>query len=99
VIELSEMIAELREELNRALESGLSEALRFELGPVELEVTVGVDRGGSASGKVRFMVLELGADGSVTQSSLQRITLTLQPRLVGSATPPMISGVELQGER
>jgi len=93
------MIAELRGELSRALETGRDEALRFELGPVELEVEVGVDREGSAGGKVRFMVVELGADGSVTRSSLQRIKLTLQPHLAGSVERPEISGAELPGER
>jgi hypothetical protein len=36
VIELSEMIAELRRELYRAIEAGHDEQLRFSLGPASL---------------------------------------------------------------
>ena len=99
MIELSEMISELRRELYRAIDSGTDERLRFELGPVEVEVTVGVDSKGTAGAKVRFWVVELGGDGELARSSLQRIKLTLQPRLAGSNAPPEIFGAERPGER
>jgi hypothetical protein len=93
------MISELRRELNHAVEAGRDEPLRFELGPVEVEVTVGLDSKGRAGAKVRFWVVELGADGEVARSSLQRIKLTLQPRLAGSKAPLEVSGTERPGER
>jgi hypothetical protein len=99
VIELSEMISELRRELNQAIEAGAGDPLRFELGPVEVEVTVGLDSKGTAGAKVRFWVVELDGDAEVARSSLQRIRLTLQPRLAGSTLPPEISGTERPGER
>jgi hypothetical protein len=99
VIELSEMISELRRELDQAIDAGAGERLRFELGPVEVEVTVGLDSKGTAGAKVRFWVVELGGDAEVARSSLQRIKLTLQPRLAGSAGPAEISGTEKPGER
>jgi hypothetical protein len=99
VIELSDMISELRRELDQAIEAGRDERLRFELGPVEVEVTVGLDRKGGAGAKVRFWVVELGADAEVARSSLQRIKLTLKPRLAGSDAPPLVSGPERPGER
>ena len=37
MIELSEVISELRRELQQAMRAGEGELLRFELGPVELE--------------------------------------------------------------
>ena len=83
MIELSEMISELRRELNQAIDAGADERLRFELGPVEVEATVGLDSKGTAGAKVRFWVVELGGDAEVARSSLQRIKLTLQPRLAG----------------
>ncbi len=98
MIELSEMISELRRELGRAVEAGRDEALRFELGPVEVEVTVGLDSKGAAGAKVRFWVVEVSGDAEMTQSSLQRIKLTLQPRLAGSAVPPEVADAE-RGER
>jgi hypothetical protein len=60
MIELGEVIGELRRELQSAMSAGAGEPLRFELGPVELEATVAVEKGGSGSAKVRFWVVELG---------------------------------------
>jgi hypothetical protein len=99
VIELSEMISELRRELDQAIDAGADERLRFELGPVEVEVTVGVDSKGTAGAKVRFWVVELGGDAELARSSLQRIKLTLQPRLTGTRGRPEISDAERPGER
>jgi hypothetical protein len=81
MIELADVISELREELDRARLSAEGSAMRFGLGPVELEVTVALDREGKAGGKVRFWVAEVGAEGRVASTSTQRIKLTLQPTL------------------
>jgi hypothetical protein len=40
LIELAEVICQLRAELDRARAAAADEALRFELGPIELEVAV-----------------------------------------------------------
>lgn len=98
MIELGEVIGELRRELQQAMDAGEGQPLRFELGPLELEATVAVEKGGSGGAKVRFWVLELGGDTKVTQSSTQRIKLTLQPRLASGGTA-MVSGDEEAGER
>ena len=63
MIELAEVIRGLREELQRAIAAGEGEALRFELGPIELEVSVAVQASAQAGAKVRFWVVELGAEG------------------------------------
>lgn len=49
MIELADVIADLRDELDAARRRGTGEDLRFELGPVELEVSVAVqkDAGGT----------------------------------------------------
>jgi Trypsin-co-occurring domain 2 len=99
MIELADVITELRRELDHAMTEGRDERLRFELGPVELEVTVGLEAKGGASAKVRFLVVELGGDGEVGRSSMQRIKLILHPRLAGSAAPPFVSGEETSRER
>jgi hypothetical protein len=92
VVGLAEMISELRQELETATVAAKDASLRFELGSIELEATVVVSREGSGGGKVRFWVLELGGDAKASQSSTQRIKLTLQPRLSGSSEPPYVSG-------
>jgi hypothetical protein len=48
---------------------------------------------------VRFWVIELGADATVSSQATQRITLTLNPRRRGVAGKPLISGPEQAGER
>lgn len=98
MIELGEVIAELRRELQEAINQGEGQPLRFELGPVELEATVAVEKGGGGGAKVRFWVIELGGDAKVAQSSTQRIKLALQPRLA-SGEAPWVAGDEAPDER
>ncbi|MGW2029169.1 trypco2 family protein [Streptomyces spinosus] len=102
MIELSEMIAQLRAELVTAMAEGEGEDLRFALGPVELELSVGVQRDAAASGKVRFWVAELGADGRVGRQDTQTVRLTLEPRRTAEAGEPpsevLIGGLSEAGE-
>ncbi|MEV6480839.1 trypco2 family protein [Streptomyces sp. NPDC051576] len=100
-VELAELIAQLRAELTEAMRAGESAGLRFELGPVELELAVEVGREVGGGGKVRFWVAELGADGKVSRTATQRIKLVLDPRQTGGAPDrgPLISGEEVDGER
>ncbi len=66
---------------------------------MELELTVAVSEEAGPNAKVRFWVIELGADASVSSQASQRITLTLDPRRRGIAGKPLISGPEQAGER
>lgn len=79
-VELAELISQLRAELSDALHAGEDSDVRFELGPVELEVTVAAAKEAKPGAKVRFWVVELGADGSASSSSTQRIKLSLEVR-------------------
>jgi len=97
VVELSELIRELRAELGAAVDSAPDEGLRFELGPVEIEVSVAVDRRAGANGKVRFWVLDLGSDASVAQNSVQRVKVTLVPQVADGKA--YVSGTREQSER
>ena len=99
VVELGELIRELRGELQKAMAEGQGDPLRFELGPVELELTVGVNREAAGKGGVRFWVIELGSDGKVARESTQRITLTLQPVLAATGRPAVVPGLESDRER
>jgi hypothetical protein len=81
MIELAEVISELRAELDRARLAAEGSALRFGLGPVELEVTVALSREGKTGGKVKFWVAEVNAEGKLSSTSTQRIKLTLNPTL------------------
>jgi hypothetical protein len=81
-VELAELIGQLRAELTEAMRAGDREELRFELGPVELELTLAVSKEVKPGAKVRFLVVEVGADASVASNSTQRIKLTLDVRTV-----------------
>ncbi|MBT2452503.1 hypothetical protein J7F03_36720 [Streptomyces sp. ISL-43] len=102
MIELSEMVQQLRQELNTAMSNGPVGPVRFELGPVEIETTVAVERTAGAGGKVHFWVVEANAEGKFATSQTHRISLTLQPKLVapdGTQHPVLISGDEVDNER
>ncbi|MER6093613.1 trypco2 family protein [Streptomyces bluensis] len=106
MIELSEMIRELRQQLTVAMADGEGEAVRFELGPVEVEATVAVSREAGADSKVRLWIVDAGANGKYTQAQTQRVTLSLTPKTVepretegGGVRPVLISGGEVDGER
>jgi hypothetical protein len=99
MIELARVINDLREELHAAIDAGADEQLRFELGPIELEVSVAVERSTGGVGKVRFWVVELKGDQRRNASNTQRIKLSLTPKLTGMRRPPQISGSAEPSER
>jgi hypothetical protein len=103
VIELSDMIRELRQQLTSALTEGGDEAVRFEVGPVEIEATVAVSREAGADSKVRLWIVDAGANGKLAHAQTQRITVTLTPKAKGpdgsSTQPVLIAGGEVDGER
>jgi len=55
---------------------------------VELELTVVVSKKTGPNAKMRFWVIELGADATVSSQATQRITLTLDLRRRGVAASP-----------
>jgi hypothetical protein len=98
VIELASVIRDLRAELQYAVAAADGEALRFELGPIELEVAVAVERSAKAGGKLRFWVVEAHADGELDATRTQRIKLALTPRLADGAATPYVFGNAMPGE-
>jgi len=99
VIELARVVQDLRSELEAAIVQGDGAALRFEIGPVELEVVVGVEQSANSGGRVRFLVAEIGSDGKVQSTSTQRIKLVLQPKLAATGAPLEIAGDARHNER
>ncbi|EFL29894.1 conserved hypothetical protein [Streptomyces viridochromogenes DSM 40736] len=103
MIELSDMIQELRSQLTTALTDGAGEAIRFEAGPVEIEATVAVTREAGADAKIRFWVVDASSKGSSANAQTQRVKLTLTPTAVPVAgeppRPAMIAGDQAPGER
>jgi hypothetical protein len=105
-VELASVIRQLRAELNEALADAEGERLRFQLGPVEMSLTVTVGREAAPGAKVRFWVIEAGADTKISREAVQDIKLVLTPVDTqapvgrdGKAAPPLIGGSAVQGER
>jgi hypothetical protein len=104
-VELASVIRQLRAELNEALVDAEGERLRFELGPVEMSLTVTVGREATPGAKIRFWVVEAGADARLSRESVQDIKLVLTPRDTkaptgpdGKAAAPLIKGDAVDGE-
>jgi|SRR5580658_902966 hypothetical protein len=81
MIELSTLINELRDELERSITTANTRTLQFELESVELEVEVGVEKSGEGDGRVRFWVAEIGAQAAIARTSTQRVKLALKPAI------------------
>ena len=104
-LELASVVRQLRAELNEAMSDANGERLRFELGPVELSLTVTVSREVSPEAKIRFWVIESGAEAKVAREAVQAIKLVLTPWDTqapptpdGKGVPPLIRGERLRGE-
>jgi Trypsin-co-occurring domain 2 len=104
--ELASVIRQLRAELNEALAGAEGERLRFELGPVEVSLTVTVGGEASPGAKVRFWVVEAGVDTRLSREAVQEIKLVLTP--VDTQAPvrpgekpaaPLITGPAVEKER
>jgi hypothetical protein len=104
-LELASVIRQLRAELNEAMDEGEGERLRFELGPVELSLTVTVGREAAPGAKIRFWVIEAGADAKISREAAQDIKLVLTPRDMkahpspnGELASPLVHGRKVAGE-
>jgi Trypsin-co-occurring domain 2 len=105
-VELASVIRQLRAELNEALADAEGERLRFELGPVQVSLSVTVGRDATPGAKVRFWVIEAGADARLSREAVQEINLVLTPVDThaplgpgGKAAAPLIEGRAADAER
>ena len=99
MIELADVIRDLRAELVEAMKVGRDESLQFALGPIEIELTIVVEKKGGTGAKVRFWVVEVGGEAGVSKSGTQRIKLVLQPELTGSSGPVKVTDEAAPKER
>ena len=76
---LAETIRALRAELVSAMEAGKDETLHFQLGPVQLEVTLAITRKGGTDAGIRFGVVSFGAKGDLDNATTHHLSLSLQP--------------------
>jgi hypothetical protein len=86
-IELSAVIWQLRHELSRAMWGGEDADIRFDVGPIQLELTVAVEKATQPAMKAKLLVLEAGADLRRAATTTQKINLTLTPRRANGTGP------------
>lgn len=98
MIELSELIEDLRRELNTAMRAAPSGGLRFALGSIDVELELAVEKSGTGRGGVKFWVLDLGGEVSRGSVATQRLKFSLWPQADAAGNPPYVSGPALPDE-
>ncbi|MCX5327908.1 MULTISPECIES: trypco2 family protein [unclassified Streptomyces] len=99
MIELADLIGDLRRELEAAIAAAPEDGLRFEVGPAELEVSIAIEKAAKVGTKVKFWVMETGADGSLGRTSTHRLKLTLLPKVGAGGASAYVRGDEVERER
>ena len=92
---LSEVVKELRRELQETMAEGDGKSLRFEVENLELEMQVVVTKEAGAKatseGRIRFWVVDAKTSGEIagkyTTSQVQRLKLSLKPKTGGGGSP------------
>lgn len=104
-LDLASVLRQLRAELDEAMDAAEGERLRFELGQVDVSLTVTVGREAASGAKIRFWVVEAGADAKISREEVQEIKLALIPRDMeaapgpdGKPATPLIGGKPVRGE-
>ncbi|MGA4792454.1 trypco2 family protein [Nocardia sp. AB354] len=93
---LSDAIESVRSELQEAWARGQGQWVQFGIGQVSLTLTVVAGRSVGGSGKIRWWVVEAGAEGHLEREATQTLVLTLNPFLqdpkTGRRGPMQVTG-------
>lgn len=81
-VDLVELISGLRTALSKARDESLESDIHFEVGPVELEVTVSVSKKGTAQTGLKLWVVTAEGGGEIATAGTQRIKLSLNPKQI-----------------
>jgi hypothetical protein len=79
-IELSAAVRAVREQLAQAALEGAGSAVRFEVGPIQMEFAVEITREAGASGGVKAWVLSADAETKASRGTTHRVSFTLTPK-------------------
>jgi hypothetical protein len=94
---LAETIEALRAELTVAMARGNGKPLQFELGQVNVELTLAIIREASGNGGLRFGVVSFGAAGKASSETTHRLSLSLKPVAAHDADPVRVTA-DVDGE-
>jgi hypothetical protein len=76
-IELADLLASLRSEINRARLDAVGQDVRFRIDSIDLELQVAVEKSAEANAGVRFWVVSLGAKGGAKSAQTHTVKLSL----------------------
>ncbi|MCG8314055.1 MAG: hypothetical protein MI976_12665 [Pseudomonadales bacterium] len=79
-IELAEAIRHLREQLSLAAKQSEDSDLKFEVGPIALELKVAATKAADAEAGVKWLVFNAGGSTNFKAESTQTLKLTLTPK-------------------
>jgi hypothetical protein len=91
-IGLRDAVEALRAELSASVASAVDESLKFEVGEMQLEFEVAIERVAEGSGGIRFWVIELGGKASHASTRTHKVTVPLKP--VNADGRPVLTGSE-----
>ncbi|MDQ0990204.1 trypco2 family protein [Streptomyces sp. V3I7] len=79
-IELADLLASLRSELDRARTDADGKDVRFRINSIDLELQVAVEKSADAKAGVRFWVVSVGGGAAAKSSRTHTIKLSLDAR-------------------
>jgi hypothetical protein len=84
-VDLANVVRTVRAELAAAAAEGSDEALKFEVGPIELEFAVEIHVDRSAGGQVKLGVVTGNANRDLSTGTTHRVKVTLIPQSGGES--------------
>ena len=78
-IGLKETLEALRTELSESILASEGKQIRFEVGQIELEFQVAIEKSQGANGKVSFWVVETGGNLSKKDTIVHKIKIPFKP--------------------
>lgn len=89
-LSLKDTIGAIRSELTQSILAAQDEEIRFELGQIDLEFEIEIERNVEGSGGVSFWIVTLGAKANKTSTTTHRVSLKLKP--VSHDGGPILTG-------
>lgn len=86
-LNLAEVICQLREEIQRAIDEGREKHLRFGIESAEVELKLGVVRSGQGKLGLKFWVLDTEARSQASREVVHTVKLRLRPHQMGDGRP------------
>ena len=91
-IGLKDALEALRVELSEAILVSEGKEIRFEVGDIEMEFQVAIEKSDEAKGGIKFWVVEMGGGMSEKNSIIHKIKIPLKP--VWKDGRPILTGSE-----